>query len=332
MNSILLSIIVPMYKVEQYIAQCLNSIITQNHSKQIEIIVIDDGSPDKSGEIARSIAQCDERIHVFSQVNKGLSAARNYGLQHAKGEYVWFIDSDDWIADNSIATIIETIKEYAPEAVHISSADIVDGIPQKLFSLAGVAGIPKTGMEMIRSANFHGVVQYTIYQRAFLAKNKLQFREGIYHEDTEFSPRAYFHLKKVVSIDQIFYLKRVNEDSITRKINPKKNFDLIQITDSLLQFASKIDDKNDRKIIMRLTANALRMAINNESEFMTSDTRLKLNKALYEHRYLLRSFFQSDKFSYKVAGALLWLFSRNMLFPNRYILQNRFLRTYVRKL
>lgn len=330
MNNVLLSIIVPMYKVEPYIAQCLNSIITPNHSKQIEIIVIDDGSPDKSGEIAHAFAQCDARIRVYSQVNKGLSAARNYGLQYAIGEYVWFIDSDDWIADNSIAAIIETIKKYTPEAVHICGADIIDGVPQKLFSLAKVAGVPHTGMELIRSVNFHGVVQYTIYQRAFLFQNQLLFREGIYHEDTEFSPRAYFYLKKIICIDQVFYLKRVNNDSITRTINPKKNYDLIQVADSLQHFASKIADINDRKIIMRLSANALRMAINNESEYMTPDIRRKLNSKLYEHRYLLNSFFLSDRISYKATGCLLWIFSKNMLFINRWILQNRFLKKIIR--
>ena len=103
MNDPLLSIIVPMYKVEEFLPKCIDSIINQKFNSEIEINLVNDGSPDNSEKIARQYAEKDNRIKVISQTNQGLSAARNRGLKESKGEYVWFIDSDDWITPDSLS-------------------------------------------------------------------------------------------------------------------------------------------------------------------------------------------------------------------------------------
>ena len=94
------SIIIPTYNVEKYIEQCLKSLFAQKY-KNFEIICVDDGSTDKSSEILEEYEQKDKRFTVISQPNKGVSAARNRGMQQAKGKYIMFVDSDDWLAHNA---------------------------------------------------------------------------------------------------------------------------------------------------------------------------------------------------------------------------------------
>lgn len=92
----LVSIIVPVYNVEKYLKRCMTSILEQTYSN-LEILLIDDGSPDNSGNLCDEIQSTDERIKVYHKANGGLSSARNYGLERCTGEYIFFIDSDDWI-------------------------------------------------------------------------------------------------------------------------------------------------------------------------------------------------------------------------------------------
>lgn len=110
-NKPLVSVIVPIYKVEPYLERCIHSIISQTY-QNLEIILVDDGSPDKCGEICESFAQSDSRIKVYHKENGGLSDARNFGVEHASGEYIAFIDSDDYIAPNYIDYLFTLLKKY----------------------------------------------------------------------------------------------------------------------------------------------------------------------------------------------------------------------------
>lgn len=105
-----ISIIVPVYNTEKYLSKCLNSLIKQTY-KDIEIIVVNDGSKDKSLEIAKKIAKQDNRIKVFNKENGGLSSARNFGIEKASGEYIGFVDSDDYIKENMFEILYNMIKE-----------------------------------------------------------------------------------------------------------------------------------------------------------------------------------------------------------------------------
>lgn len=107
----LLSIIVPVYNVEKYLRRCLDSILAQTY-KNIEVILIDDGSPDNSGEICDEYASRDNRIRTFHIENNGVSSARNFGLKKAKGEYIGFVDSDDYIAPEMYEVLVKNLEEY----------------------------------------------------------------------------------------------------------------------------------------------------------------------------------------------------------------------------
>lgn len=114
----LVSVIVPIYKVERYLKECVDSIINQTY-KNLEIILVDDGSPDKSGEIADSYAEKDGRVRVIHKENGGLSDARNVGIESAKGEYISLIDSDDYISQYFIEIMMKNAIKYVTDVVTI---------------------------------------------------------------------------------------------------------------------------------------------------------------------------------------------------------------------
>ena len=107
-----LTIVIPAYKVEKYIAKCIQSCLNQDvPEKEYEIVVVNDGTPDKSAIIAKEFAAKHANIKVIDQDNQGLSVARNTGIHYSKGDYIWFVDSDDYIADNCLARIIHLIRK-----------------------------------------------------------------------------------------------------------------------------------------------------------------------------------------------------------------------------
>ena len=110
-NQPLLSVIIPVYKVEKYLRRCLDSIVNQTY-KNLEIILVDDGSPDNSGKICDEYAQNDKRIKVIHQKNKGQGAARNTGIIAANGELITFVDSDDWIENNTYEIMVSKLLQY----------------------------------------------------------------------------------------------------------------------------------------------------------------------------------------------------------------------------
>ena len=107
-TNILLSIVIPIYKVEQYIGKCLNSIYGQIDDLPVEVVLVNDGTPDKSMDVAQKFV--NTKTVVISQENQGLSAARNNGMKASHGEYVWFVDSDDWIDENMYEILLQEIK------------------------------------------------------------------------------------------------------------------------------------------------------------------------------------------------------------------------------
>lgn len=129
MSNPLVSVIIPIYKTEQWLPKCINSCINQTYSN-IEIILIDDGSPDNCGSICDKFAERDSRIVVLHQANSGVSSARNHGLKVARGEYIVFLDSDDWLNSNAIHELIKEINLYHSDLVvcgaYFFSGNVVD--------------------------------------------------------------------------------------------------------------------------------------------------------------------------------------------------------------
>ena len=121
-----ISVIVPVYKVEPYIRKCVDSILGQTFS-DIQVILVDDGSPDQCGKICDEYAKQDSRVHVIHQENKGVSAARNAGISLAKGEYIMLVDSDDFITENMLEKMHDCIAESGSDIVICGINTFLDG-------------------------------------------------------------------------------------------------------------------------------------------------------------------------------------------------------------
>lgn len=288
MNRILLSIIIPVYNVEKYIHRCLTSCCKQSDASldEYEIIIINDGTPDNSMDVVYNIAKKYSNIVIFNQKNKGLSVARNQGLEIAKGEYVQFLDSDDWIASNDVSTIKGIIVGNKVDIISICARNMISGYIRNQ--------IPKTiqtGKELLVNGRMTHCACFYVYNRAFLQSHGLFFMEGIFHEDSEFTPRVIYHAQSLIACQSILY--NVNDeqhDSITRTYNIKRCFDNIIVADSLFHFCNEIVKEKVVQAIFYYTCSRM---VNNglrHAKYFSLSQRKKVDNFLYDKRYLLKAY------------------------------------------
>lgn len=235
----LISIVVPVYNVEQYIDKCIDSIINQTY-KNIEIILVDDGSTDNSGTLCDNYAQKDKRIKVVHKSNGGLSDARNVGILESKGEYIFFVDSDDSIEHNTISNLTAVLKN--------EDYDIICGNGIRCFSNGQKKKIIKIDCESdfsgldyickrILTKSYYPAVWLNLYSSKLIKENKIFFKKGRLHEDEEWTPRIFIKAKKVKFIDSINYNYLIRENSITNKKDKTKNaLDIIETCYELEQY------------------------------------------------------------------------------------------------
>lgn len=232
-----LSIILPFYNVEKYIATCLDSIYKQGLPEdQFEIICIDDCSPDNSAEIVQSYIKRYTNIKLIKhEQNKGLGGGRNTGLNHAKGEYVWFVDTDDTIVDYKLFDLLEKFKTSL-DVLLFNYQRVDDSLQLIDKAIVFPNSEIKNGIDYVQTYfknNFVynlGYVWRCFYRREYLIKNKIYFPENELWEDTEFFPKAILLAEKVQSIEDIVYNYRANIESISGTKNRLK-------ADQIFQFA-----------------------------------------------------------------------------------------------
>lgn len=291
-----LSIIIPAYNVELYLKKCLLSCLEQDiHGEDYEIIVINDGSLDGSLEIANRIASEYSNVIVISQPNQGLSAARNKGLSVATGEYVWFVDSDDWIETNCLAEMIKAAADV--DVLALNYIWICDN-----HSVESFLPVESTGRALLFSS-FHQQAQFYLFRKSFLFNNNLFFYNGIYHEDFEFTPRMLFYADKLkVYLKPVYYYFQ-RENSISRNINPKRAFDLLTVANSLDSFCKKIVPDSDKIPFYNLISlglnNAFSIIIQTDEQ-----TQRKWLLELKQRGYLLNALNNSNFKRYKFEGIL----------------------------
>ena len=227
------TIIVPVYKVEEYIRECVDSIMNQNYT-DFELILVDDGSPDRCPEICDQYAATDARIRVIHKPNGGLSEARNFGIEAAKGDYLVFVDSDDVLMPNALERLSQQ-TEHNPDMIITelyNTTDMrLDRIVQKnLFALPQM----KDGHSVIsfvfrKKAHSWASVQY-ILRRQMVVEHHLQYDVGYYHEDMSWTPRLFVHAKEFAFYNQIWYVRRMNrEGSITNTTSYRKIKDALTL-------------------------------------------------------------------------------------------------------
>ncbi len=238
-----LSIIIPMYNVAQYLETCIASVYNQGiEENDFEVILIDDESPDNSLEVAQKLTQDKTNVVIISQKNKGLGGARNTGIEASIGNYILFLDSDDWYLPRSLSKII-TIAETNKLDILEFGAEGIDA-NNKIIYRASVSSNNHiyNGVEYYQKIRYMDSACNKLYNRNFLSQNKLLFLEKLFIEDYEFNTKTFCFAKRVMAIDTIVANFLQTPNSITRNTSSAKKEKMI------LDIKSVIKKINDLKI------------------------------------------------------------------------------------
>lgn len=258
----LVSIIIPVYNVQDYLAECLDSIMEQTY-QNIEILLINDGSTDASGKICDEYQKKDSRIKVFHRKNSGVSATRNYGIEQSKGEWLFFVDSDDWIDKRTVEFVMnhvrleddicfignKIVKEYVAindtlikrEDLTVKYAEETDfhDFQMRIFNRDRNAVCNKNLIKLSSPWKF--------YRREIIIDNKIFFPENLPNgEDGIFNLYAYRYAKKGVIIENPVYYYRQRADSVTNKYTEHVETDFYKLHQEYKKFiATETQKKED---------------------------------------------------------------------------------------
>lgn len=229
----LLSVIIPVYKVEKYLRQCIDSVINQTY-KNLEIILVDDGSPDNCGKICDEYVEKDKRVKVIHQLNKGLSGARNAGTELAKGEYIAYVDSDDWLDIHMYEELFKVLNKYNLDMVRCAAFES-DGNSKKIISpkkeYANKLFTDEEVLERYFDEFLCKIVWNTIYDIRIV--KEIISPEGYHSEDNYVSGMYLHRSKRMMIINKPFYYYRKNPESITNSGN-KRAMDICLCTYQLI--------------------------------------------------------------------------------------------------
>jgi len=227
-NNIDVSVIVPVYNVEKYIGKCIESIKKQTFDN-FEVIVIDDESPDKSIEIVKNMAKDDSRFKIISQKNKGLGGARNTGIKNAKGQYLFFLDSDDYIEQDTLELLVNYMEN--------NDVDIVVFDYLKVNENEKVISAPKFGKNILsRDEAYKKILSLKtspmacnkLYKRELFVKNNIYYPENFLHEDVATTYKLFWHSFNIGYVEESFYFWVIRDGSITQKITYKHINDVVK--------------------------------------------------------------------------------------------------------
>lgn len=215
----MISVIIPVYKVEKYLSRCVDSIINQTY-RDLEIILVDDGSPDNCPEICDKYALIDERVKVIHKENGGLSDARNVGFKSSTGEWILYVDSDDYIELDSVERFLNYLYSINEKL------DLIVGVAKQIKGEITTyqkhsnlnTGTVYTGkdyiIKSIKTSELYAPAWLNFYSRDFIEKNHLYYKKGVIHEDMELMPKVFLAADKLAYLDYPFYNYIEREESI----------------------------------------------------------------------------------------------------------------------
>lgn len=237
----MISVIVPVYKVERYLHRCIDSIINQTY-KDLEIILIDDGSPDRCGVICDEYSKKDSRIKVIHQTNKGLSSARNRGLDIVSGDYIAFVDSDDYLDNDMYETLLEVAESENADVVECGYRWIK---PEGIRDLNNDRSIDTyNNLEALEALYFgeqiSGGVSIVVWNKLYKSKllKDIRFVDGL-SEDIEFTPKVYYAANRLVKYNYNFYNFYFSPDSLSRSVYGLKNTHIADMKKKVVDFFAK---------------------------------------------------------------------------------------------
>lgn len=321
-----LSIIIPVYGVEKYIKDCVSSCIENigTKSDDVEVIVVDDGCKDESIKIAHDIVKATPYFKFVTQHNQGLSMARNNGLKAAKGDYVWFVDSDDILpagAVNIILNIIARNKDF--DILEFGYTCVEEDIKREYLSPVINNGITLkyTDGKSKLFRGFNTAVPFHIFRRNFMISNNLLMYPGIYHEDNEFTPRAYWFAETVLDYPVVAYYYRQRMRSIITTPSLKKVLDNIFVANRLQDFFDK--KVSEKKMIRKVNSYISMFFCNGLNSTMGLDENSKdvVNKKVVENKKILIALKKSGSIKYIILGTAASIFPNHTVSIYNFLLK-----------
>lgn len=233
-NGAMVSVIIPIYNVEKYIRKCLESVVNQTWSN-LEIICVNDGTKDSSMKIVETFAKKDSRIAIINNDNGGLSVARNTGMDRATGGYIYFLDSDDYLAEDAIEQLVKYAEEKRADVVYFNAKVIFEteeiaqqqstytGYYNRHQNYLGVHLGEQLFVEMINNWDFKPSAWLAFIKRSYLESIHLRFYPGIVHEDNLFSLQLIYKAQRAAYLDRALYNRIVREASIMTSAKGVRN-------------------------------------------------------------------------------------------------------------
>lgn len=267
-----ISIILCVYNGEKYIEKAIESVLSQS-LKDIELIVVNDGSTDNTGDILNSYQ--DNRIRIINQENKGLGASRNIGMEHAKGEYLGFLDADDWLVENMCETAYNEAKSKNTDITMFQIVNYDESTSRKYEShWFNLKNLDESFDNRVFKADetkdvlfdFSVSACQKIYKTIFLKSIDAKFPERIYFEDMPFFYYVYLNARRISIIRKQLYVRRKHDDSITEKVD-SKFLDTVPAGQELFKIFIEGDFYKDYKFdLIAYKINGPRMALSSIEE------------------------------------------------------------------
>ncbi len=292
-----ISCIIPIYNVENYIEKCIMSIENQ-YTDDIEIIAVNDGTPDHSIDKIKSFPN----VTIINKANGGLSSARNEGIKHANGEYIWFIDGDDYIEDGAIKKLIDVIDKNASDVILFNYYKELDD--KKTSIIENINNYDKDRRLFINTS-----ACTKLFKRDFWNKNKLQFHEGIIYEDLALIPYVMLLTDEIAHLDDCLYTYVTRNNSImkTKKFSTKKDDKFVALDDLKKYLTEKNIYYDNKEQYIYLTIRHLLIVYSTEIVEYGKDIYVKrfddVNKVLNEldsnwinNKYLIEQSFLKRTF------------------------------------
>ena len=265
----LISVIIPVYNVEEYLRECVDSVLKQTY-EAFEVILVDDGSTEGSGDICDEYVEMDTRVQVIHQKNQGLSGARNTGFASANGKYVYFLDSDDWILPETLEELEDKAEKEEAEVVFFDANSFADNPEEFLVEQRYIrkhAYETEEGYKVLeklqKNQEYHSAVPLLFLKKEFLQDRGIRFESGILYEDMLNTYEVYCKAKRAAHIQKAFYQRRYRSNSImTSRKNQRHYISAMMVYKKAREGSEqigKLEDDTARKYVIRCAFNALNM-------------------------------------------------------------------------
>ena len=302
-----ISVIIPIYNnVAPYLGQCVQSVIQQTY-KDLQIILIDDGSTDGSDLIMKELAAMDRRVVVVSQGNRGVSAARNKGLSLASGKFILFLDADDYLEPDALESAYRKLckqsldivffdtKAFGEEGVSLEAVEAKNRYYARNHDYAPLLTGETLLYQMLENGEYSCPVWKQVIRRDFLLENQLSFYEGIIHEDELFTIKAMLLAKRASYIGRVLHHRRLRKGSI---MNSPRSFQSVYgyfvCVREAYQFISEKDCCLEKRHLLFGLLDRLSLYARREFNCLSWEEREKINYLTEEEKFLFRIFITAD--------------------------------------